>query len=293
MASGTMSAGTMTGWSGTSRRRVPRFRMAAPLDVVVLRSGIPDTVPGRSLDLGERGIAAVLAGELNEGEDVGLEVRLNPETQPLRTRGMVRYQDRLKCGFEFTALTPDQRSLIREWTKEAQAKPTAGTDESMTSGQQVETKASTPSEPPENNGEQAPAPRRIPWITVAVIVALLAALFWWKWDHDWTALESGLNSRSDVKNAVQVPTDVMQNLLVHKVDPAYPLEARKQNLQAVIALDIVVGRNGSVVNVRPLNGPDILAQAAVDALRWWRFEPYVVDGKAVVAETTVAVEFKP
>jgi protein TonB len=54
-----------------------------------------------------------------------------------------------------------------------------------------------------------------------------------------------------------------------------------------------VGRDGSVVNVKALNGPEILGQAAVDALRWWRFEPYRVDGKPVVVETTVAVEFRP
>jgi protein TonB len=41
------------------------------------------------------------------------------------------------------------------------------------------------------------------------------------------------------------------------------------------------------------NGPEVLARAAVDALRWWRFEPYLIDGKPAVVETTVAVEFKP
>jgi TonB family protein len=139
-----------------------------------------------------------------------------------------------------------------------------------------------------------PKARRPRFILIALVIALLAAgLFWWKWNHEWNALESGLTSRGDANSALQVPADVMQKLLVHKVDPAYPLEARRQNLKAVIALDITIGRNGSVVNVRPLNGPDILAQAAVDALRWWKFEPYRIDGKAVIAETTLAVEFKP
>ena len=47
--------------------------------------------------------------------------------------------------------------------------------------------------------------------------------------------------------------------------------------------------------LRALNGPEVLARAAVDALymKWWRFEPYQIDGKAAVVETTVAVEFKP
>jgi outer membrane biosynthesis protein TonB len=48
-----------------------------------------------------------------------------------------------------------------------------------------------------------------------------------------------------------------------------------------------------VVDVRARNGPAVLAQAAMDAMRWWRFEPYRIDGKAAVVQTTVAMEFKP
>ena len=84
----------------------------------------------------------------------------------------------------------------------------------------------------------------------------------------------------------------MQKLLVHRVEPVYPAEARNQHLQGIIAVDVVVGRDGSVESMRALNGPDVLAQAAMDALRWWKFEPYRVNGEAAVAETTLAVEFK-
>lgn len=289
----------MGGWSGISRRRVPRFSMAAPLDVVVLRSGIPDTVPGRSVDLCERGIAAVLAGELAPGEHVGVEVRLSPDGQPLRTRAMVRYQDRLKCGLEFTAITPDQRSVIREWAKEAQMTPNAAVDIAKTNGKPADKKPSTPAKSSGPSFRQGNAPQRrgqSRLVGIAILILLLVAggWSWWKWNHDWAAIESDVNSPSEAAGgAVQVPTDVMQKLLLHKVDPVYPLEARRQNLQAIIALDIIVGRDGSVLKVRALNGPAILAQAAVDALRWWKFEPYRVDGRPVSAETTVAVEFKP
>jgi protein TonB len=85
----------------------------------------------------------------------------------------------------------------------------------------------------------------------------------------------------------------MEKLVTHRADPDYPEAARSANLQGVIVLDVVVGRDGSVVDLHALNGPEVLARAAMDALRWWRFEPYRVDGKPVVAETTVAVEFKP
>ena len=84
----------------------------------------------------------------------------------------------------------------------------------------------------------------------------------------------------------------MEKLLVHRVQPTYPTEARKANLQGIVALDIVVGRDGSVVDMHALNGPEVLARAAMDALRWWKFEPYRVNGEPAVVETTVAVEFK-
>src|SRR5208283_2129494 len=117
-----MAAGVqIRGWSGPSRRRVPRFQMQAPLDVTVLRSGIPDTVPGRAVDVCERGIAAMLAGELVPGETVGIEVKLPLVASPLRMRAMVRHQDRLRCGLEFLGLSVEQRTAIRDWAKGSKA----------------------------------------------------------------------------------------------------------------------------------------------------------------------------
>jgi TonB family protein len=128
-----------------------------------------------------------------------------------------------------------------------------------------------------------------------VLAAFAVAGFWWKWNRSWQELESGLKSQqtSSAENPqAQVPAEVMEKLLVHRVEPTYPPEARKTDLQGIIALDIVVGRDGSVVKMRPLNGPDVLARAATDALRWWKFEPYRLNGEPAVVETTVAVEFK-
>jgi protein TonB len=128
-----------------------------------------------------------------------------------------------------------------------------------------------------------------------VFVALAGATLWWRWSRAWDELESAKGSKtaSAAKPPEQVSTEVMQKLLVHKVEPAYPPEARQANLQGVIALDIVIGRDGSVVSMHALNGPEVLARAATDALRWWKFEPYRVNGEPEVVETTMAVEFKP
>src|SRR5689334_19966414 len=114
-----MAAGAqIPAWSGPSRRRVPRFRVQAPLDVIVTRSGQADLVPGRSENVCERGVGAVLAGELVPGEVVEVEVALDPGAELLRTQAKVRYHDRLRAGLEFVDLSVAQRNAIRGWAKQ-------------------------------------------------------------------------------------------------------------------------------------------------------------------------------
>jgi TonB family protein len=283
-------------WTGPSRRRVPRFQLQAPLDVTVLRSGVPDKLPGRSVNVGERGIAAVLAGELAAGEAV--EVQLPLGADPLRARALVRHHDKLRCGLEFVGLSPEQRVAIRDWTK----------------GAKVETELLLAPEPPiaKEKGNSGPEKRsgngsgggsgkprknrfRLVWVVLLVLGAIVGSVLWWRWMRAWEELESGLKSSDPAvaeKPQAQVPAEVMEKLLIHRVQATYPAEARQAGVQGIIALDIVIGRDGSVVSMRPLNGPDVLARAATDALRWWKFEPYRINGEPAVVETTVAVEFK-
>lgn len=340
-------------WSGPSRRRVPRFELQAPLDVTVLRSGVPDTVPGRSVNVGERGIAAMMAGELLPGEAVGIELRLPLVADPLRMRAMVRYQDKLRCGLEFVGLSAEQRASIRDWAKDTKAldpdihlsvvSGIARTIEpplqsaQRTPGSMVENVAARSAEnvsvktgvkwgikPPapgkpfeqkSENQEKKVAPARSATsvrasnrpgsgtkkgrsaasIVLLVAAAIGLAVFWWHWNRGWEQLESGVKTEQVAaaeKPQAQVPAEVMEKLLIHRVEPKYPPEARQAGLEGVIALDIVVDRDGSVVSTRALNGPDVLARAASDALRWWKFEPYRLNGEPAVVETTVAVEFK-
>ena len=279
-----------------SRRRCLRYRVQAPLDVTVLRSGIPDTLPGRAVNLGEGGVAAVLAGELMPGEAVGVEIRLPMVADPLRTRALVRYHDKLRSGMEFVGLSVEQQAAIRDWAGEVKAEVEPRVRVKIP----LEAAAGKGSESGgSGGGTRPPAHKRRGrgWIFLLLSAAILLAVLWWRWNRGWEDLESSL--RKDEKTTEQprpqahVPADAMEKLVTHRVDPEYPAAARPANLRGVIVLDVVVGRDGSVVDVHALNGPDVLAQAATDAMRWWRFEPYRVDGQAAVVETTVAMEFKP
>jgi TonB family protein len=278
-----------------------------PLDITVLRAGTPDTLPGRSLNVCERGLAAILAGELAPGESVGVEVRLPMAADWLRTRALVRYQDKLRCGLEFIGLTAEQRAGIRDWTKGTKTDTDSGANSAsvlenpaLLQEMKLEIKTGETekgSGGPNSGGPGGPKKKRrgIRWTIFLVLAAVAVAAFWWKWNRAWAELESGLKSQQSTsadRPEAQVPAEVMEKLLVHRVEPAFPAEARKANLQGIIALDIVVGRDGSVVSMRALNGPDVLSRAAMDALRWWKFEPYRINGEPAVVETTVAVEFK-
>jgi TonB family protein len=279
---------------------MPRFQVQAPLDVTVLRSGIPDTVPGRSVNVCERGIAAMLAGELVPGEAVGIEVQLPLAARVLRTRAMVRYQDQLRCGLEFVGLSAEQQAAIRNWANatkvetEVRASPAPSTAKTETHCGGT-SEGSSGGGGPRNPRKQRAGMGWAILLGVVVLASIAAAVFWRRWNQGWEELESGLKNPEVVaaeKPQAQVAAEVMEKLLVHKVEPTYPAEARKANLQGVIALDIVVGRDGSVVSMHALNGPEVLARAAEDALRWWKFEPYRVNGEPAVVETTLAVEFK-
>jgi TonB family protein len=294
-----MAAGAQTeGWNGPSRRRVPRFLVQAQVDLTVLRSGVPDTVPGRSVNVCERGVAAIIAGELVPGESVGVELHLPPLAEPLRTRALVRYQDKLRCGLEFVALSAEQRASIRDWAKEAMAiaeETSVAVAANPAEQRENEPKKGSDSRIGAKPPSRAKRKRRGWWWLVGLLVLLSAAIYWWRWNRGWEDLELGLRSaQADTveKPRAQVAAEVMEKLLVHRVEPVYPAEARKERLEGTIALDIVVGRDGAVLRMHALNGPDVLARAAMDALRWWKFEPYRINGEPAVVESTVAVEFK-
>jgi protein TonB len=213
----------------------------------------------------------------------------------------VRYQDKLRCGLEFVGMSVEQQAAIRGWAEQSQAEAESAVREpanSKTSATRGDGGhvggAEGPS--PSASGKSKGRKRGVGGTVLLLIAAILLVVFWWHWNRGWEELESGLSRQESVSTdnlRVQVPADVMQKLLIHRVDPEYPAAARQAGLEGVIALDVVIGRDGSVVEMRPLNGPDVLARSAMDALRWWKFKPYRVNGQPEVVETRLAMEFKP
>src|SRR5438270_2681421 len=205
--------------------------MRSPFDVLVLRSGIPDTFPGRLLNICERGLGAMLAGDLAPGETVGVEMLLSTASEPVRARATVRYHSRLQYGLEFMGLSAEQRAAIREWARGTKAETGDGISLSAVADvvrpATPEAVSSVPSPP---SGPRSPRKKMhtVSWLVFTVVLVAALAAFWWKWSRSWRELESTLNTSQAeaIKPQAQVPAEMMQRLLLHRVEPIYPRDAR-------------------------------------------------------------------
>ncbi|MGA9978794.1 MAG: TonB family protein [Candidatus Sulfotelmatobacter sp.] len=83
-----------------------------------------------------------------------------------------------------------------------------------------------------------------------------------------------------------------ENSLIHRVEPDYPEEARNRQLQGAVVLDIHIGQDGTVQDAKLVSGEPLLADAAMAAVRQWRFQPRLVDGAPVEMQTTVTLNFR-
>ncbi len=75
------------------------------------------------------------------------------------------------------------------------------------------------------------------------------------------------------------------------IDPTYPLLGQHMKVQGSVVLQAVIGADGSIENLRVLSGPAILATAAQQAVRQWRFKPYLQNGQPVETKTRITVNF--
>jgi protein TonB len=90
---------------------------------------------------------------------------------------------------------------------------------------------------------------------------------------------------------VRVSQGVTQGLLIYRIEPTYPTPAHNARIQGTVVLAAVIGKDGSVSSLRLVNGNPMLANAAIDAVKQWRYKPFLLNGQPVEIETTVTVNF--
>ena len=90
---------------------------------------------------------------------------------------------------------------------------------------------------------------------------------------------------------VRVSLGVSQGLLIKKVQPAYPPLARQARIQGTVLLQAEISKDGTIENLRLISGHPMLAPAAIEAVKQWRYKPYMLNGEPVAVETQVQVNF--
>lgn len=90
---------------------------------------------------------------------------------------------------------------------------------------------------------------------------------------------------------VKVSEVVASSLIAQKTPMKYPDAARNSGVQGTVVLNVVVSETGDVKNVTVVSGDPLLAQAAADAVKQWKYKPYTVDGVPMEIETQVSVNF--
>jgi protein TonB len=79
--------------------------------------------------------------------------------------------------------------------------------------------------------------------------------------------------------------------LIRQVKPTYPALARSARIQGVVVLQAVISKDGSIENLHLVSGHPMLAPAAIDAVKQWKYKPYFLNGEPVEVETTINVNF--
>jgi len=90
---------------------------------------------------------------------------------------------------------------------------------------------------------------------------------------------------------VRISQGVTKGLLIHRVEPTYPMLAKQARVQGEVVLSAIINTNGEIQNLQLVSGHPMLVPEAIAAVRQWRYKPYLLNGQPVEVETTITVIF--
>jgi protein TonB len=94
-----------------------------------------------------------------------------------------------------------------------------------------------------------------------------------------------------VPQRIRISQGVTAGLLVHRIQPPYPVLARSARIQGEVILRAVIDKDGNITDLQLVTGHPMLVPAAIAAVREWRYRPYLLNGQPVEVETTITVNF--
>jgi len=90
---------------------------------------------------------------------------------------------------------------------------------------------------------------------------------------------------------IVVSQRVSEGMLIKKIDPEYPDSARREHVEGTVTLGALIDKNGDVGQLSVVSGPTLLIPAALEAVRQWKYKPYLLNGEPLAMQTHVAVLF--
>jgi protein TonB len=105
-------------------------------------------------------------------------------------------------------------------------------------------------------------------------------------------MDSASSAPTPVLQTLSVSQGVSQGLLFKKVQPKYPASALRSRVEGAVQLMATISKTGDISVVRILAGDSQLAHAAVDAVKQWKYKPYLLNGEPVEIQTQITVNFK-
>ena len=90
---------------------------------------------------------------------------------------------------------------------------------------------------------------------------------------------------------MRIASRIAEANLIHDVPPQYPPEAGRSRIEGTVVLMALIGTDGTVKDVRVESGLPLLAQAAIDAVKQWRYKPYLIDGEPVEVDSRITINF--
>ena len=93
------------------------------------------------------------------------------------------------------------------------------------------------------------------------------------------------------KGPQRVSSGVIAGMKIGGITPTYPPIARAAHVSGAVVLHAIISKAGTIQNLQVISGPEMLRSAATEAVRTWRYKPYILNGSPTEVETTITVNF--
>ena len=109
--------------------------------------------------------------------------------------------------------------------------------------------------------------------------------------NEMSSMFGGSTVKAAPPKKVTISAGVSQGMLLQKTVPIYPPIAKAARVQGTVVLQATISKTGTIENLKVVSGPAMLQESAMDAVRQWRYKPYLLNNEPVEVDTTVNVIF--